>query len=153
LILKALIDISYYICLIITYYILKNKYEKPQQNYYKLFLFYSILFMGFANIFQFLFDVITITILFPFFLCYYFLDPISFQHQYAFNPEIIRNLPTIKADKNHCDICIVCLQEINLDDEIIILKCPGHHYFHAECIKKWLCQKIKCPICSNENII
>ena len=153
LILKGLIDLSYYLCLIITYYILKNKHENPKQNYYKLFLFYSIIFMGISNIFQVLFDLVTIIILFPFFLCYYFMDPVSFQHQYAINPEIIKNINTIKADKNHCDTCIICLQDINLNDEIIILKCPGHHYFHGDCIKEWLHQKIKCPICANENII
>ena len=45
--------------------------------------------------------------------------------------------------------CTVCLNKIEDDEEIIHLKCG--HYFHINCIEKWLkkCSN-KCPICREE---
>ena len=38
-------------------------------------------------------------------------------------------------------------------EEILVLKCPGKHYFHGACIKPWLRNKMSCPTCRNSNII
>ena len=48
------------------------------------------------------------------------------------------------------DVCTICLEEFNFDEELIKLKC--NHIFHKECLKPWLDNKKKCPIC-RENIV
>lgn len=46
--------------------------------------------------------------------------------------------------------CTICLQDIDKDEHMIKLKCS--HYYHAECITKYLKEfDYKCPIC-RENI-
>jgi hypothetical protein len=42
--------------------------------------------------------------------------------------------------------CHICLDTFNKNEEKVILKC--NHYFHKECIYKWLhYEKTNCPIC------
>jgi hypothetical protein len=42
--------------------------------------------------------------------------------------------------------CHVCLDGFKVGDTKVILKCK--HYFHKDCIYKWLCyEKTNCPIC------
>jgi hypothetical protein len=42
--------------------------------------------------------------------------------------------------------CHVCLDGFTLGETKVILKCK--HYFHKDCIYKWLCyEKTNCPIC------
>ena len=67
--------------------------------------------------------------------------------------EIIKNLPTIKADKKHISSCVICTEDIKEGDEIMILKCPANHFFHGNCIKKWLLVKTTCPMCRSENVL
>ncbi|CAD8126236.1 unnamed protein product [Paramecium sonneborni] len=44
--------------------------------------------------------------------------------------------------------CAVCLEDINDQNLIKILKC--NHYFHNECIKEWLIIKAECPTCRDK---
>ncbi|KAL3529248.1 hypothetical protein ACH5RR_008570 [Cinchona calisaya] len=46
--------------------------------------------------------------------------------------------------------CSVCQEEYEADDETGKLNCG--HYFHIQCIKKWLSQKNACPICKTEAV-
>eukprot|EP00828_Plagiopyla_frontata_P049216 TRINITY_DN9711_c0_g1_i3.p2 TRINITY_DN9711_c0_g1~~TRINITY_DN9711_c0_g1_i3.p2 ORF type:complete len:104 (+),score=15.73 TRINITY_DN9711_c0_g1_i3:41-313(+) len=48
---------------------------------------------------------------------------------------------------NETDKCMICLQEYEEDNPIIILKCSNKHYFHEECIKNWLQINGVCPAC------
>lgn len=41
-------------------------------------------------------------------------------------------------------ICSICQEEI-LFSRLLTLRC--HHYFHQECIQKWLERNNSCPIC------
>ena len=83
-----------------------------------------------------------------------FLDnPAYFYAHYGIDPEIIKNLPTIKADKKHVGCCAICTDDIKEEDEIMILKCPAKHFFHGSCIKSWLLVKTTCPMCRSENIL
>jgi len=41
--------------------------------------------------------------------------------------------------------CIICLNQIKIDDTIVILPCK--HYYHKECINKWFQKSKSCPIC------
>ena len=43
------------------------------------------------------------------------------------------------------DICTICLEEFKFDEELKKLKC--NHIYHKECLKPWLDNKKKCPIC------
>ncbi|KAL3512219.1 hypothetical protein ACH5RR_024936 [Cinchona calisaya] len=46
--------------------------------------------------------------------------------------------------------CSICQEEYEADDEMGKLNCG--HYFHMQCIKKWLSQKNACPICKTEAV-
>jgi len=105
------------------------------------------------NLFQ---KIINITLIFGWFIAMintFFDNPSYFYSHYGVDPEIIKNLPTFKADKKHISCCVICTEEIKEGDEIMILKCPGKHFFHAECIKSWLIVKTTCPMCRSENVL
>jgi hypothetical protein len=42
--------------------------------------------------------------------------------------------------------CTVCLNDFEENEEVKQLPCK--HYFHTECIEKWLQQKDACPLCN-----
>jgi hypothetical protein len=44
------------------------------------------------------------------------------------------------------DECIICLNYINIDDEVALLKW-GHTY-HKQCIHNWFLKKQVCPLCN-----
>lgn len=48
------------------------------------------------------------------------------------------------------DICVICNEEFNDDELIIMLSCDNKHVFHENCIKTWIKQKTICPICRAE---
>ncbi len=43
------------------------------------------------------------------------------------------------------EMCIICLGEFNSED--IIKKFFCEHIFHESCLKVWINQSVKCPIC------
>ncbi len=94
-----------------------------------------------------------IILCFPIMVYYFLRNPHSFYTNFGIDPEIIQNLPTIKADETQETTCIICTEEIRQGNEILILKCNPRHYFHDYCIKSWLVRKLNCPICRQENII
>ena len=109
--------------------------------------------VGFISFFRQILYIILVVGYFPIMVYYFMKNPQSFYSQYGIDPEIVRNLPTIKADAKHCTNCVICTEDIKLGDEIIILKCPGRHCFHANCIKSWLMVKVVCPMCRSDNIL
>ena len=44
------------------------------------------------------------------------------------------------------DICSICLQVMNSENRIAMIKRCGHTY-HLNCIEEWLSLKDMCPIC------
>ena len=61
--------------------------------------------------------------------------------------EIINYLPSSvfkKDDKNNSK-CMICLSNYQFGNKISSLPC--FHFFHLNCIKKWLFQQKRCPIC------
>ena len=44
--------------------------------------------------------------------------------------------------------CPICLEKFAVDDMISYFPC--FHYFHAECIKKWMSNSNRCPVCNFE---
>ncbi|CAD8127728.1 unnamed protein product [Paramecium sonneborni] len=58
------------------------------------------------------------------------------------------NLEQIKQlDEDHMK-CLICLCEYEEDDLVKTIPCL--HYFHDDCIEKWLKKSRHCPICKNE---
>ena len=43
------------------------------------------------------------------------------------------------------DVCSICLDTIDENDHIFQTECS--HFYHYECIKKWLYKDHSCPIC------
>ena len=51
----------------------------------------------------------------------------------------------IKIKESNHDNCIICIDDFDIDDEIIYLECS--HLFHVGCIKKWFLYHNTCPLC------
>ncbi|KAF9667573.1 hypothetical protein SADUNF_Sadunf15G0037400 [Salix dunnii] len=65
------------------------------------------------------------------------------------NPSIIKELPShlpMILEKK----CSICQDEFEEADEVGKLDCG--HGFHMQCIKQWLAQKNKCPVCKTEPV-
>ena len=85
-------------------------------------------------------------------LFYFFQDPGGFIQRYGVDPDIIDNWPTISATAENNTDCVICSDEIKEGQDIMILNCPGRHYYHASCIKEWLKQRVNCPVCRSNNV-
>jgi hypothetical protein len=63
----------------------------------------------------------------------------------------IEQLPSsIFRLKNNNEECTICFQDYQEGNELLHLPCL--HFYHKECIKRWLCENKNCPICKNEII-
>ena len=51
----------------------------------------------------------------------------------------------VSANKVADITCVVCQDEIQLNDVIRTISC--NHMFHIDCIDKWFCENKKCPMC------
>lgn len=154
LLIGAILSTFYLFSVFLSYFIYSKSDSKcfVQDNFITL-VFYGLLFIGMINLFQ---KIINITLIFGWFIAMintFFDNPSYFYSHYGVDPEIIKNLPTFKAEKKHISCCVICTEEIKEGDEIMILKCPGKHFFHAECIKSWLIVKTTCPMCRSENVL
>ena len=116
-------------------------------------VFYSLLFVGLVNIFQRIINLFLIISWFIIMINSFLSNPSHFYANYGVDPEIIKNLPTIKADKKHVSCCVICTEDIKEGDDIMVLKCPANHFFHGNCIKSWLLVKTTCPMCRSENVL
>lgn len=151
---NAFITTFYLFSIFISYLIyLKNDARCFIQDNYITMVFYVLLFLGIANILQKIINFGLIMASFSLLVNSFLSEPSHFYSQYGIDPEIIRNLPTIKADEKHESCCVICTEDIKKGNEILILKCPGKHFFHASCIKSWLIVKMTCPMCRSENVL
>ena len=59
--------------------------------------------------------------------------------------EKIKFLPEIRQNqlKHIDDVCSICYQQFVTSARIT----PCQHYFHAQCLIKWLCIRNTCPLC------
>ena len=90
---------------------------------------------------------------FPILVFYFKKNSKKFYEVFGLDPEIIDSIPTIPADEQHCKSCVICTMDIKLGEEILILNCPGRHFFHGNCIKRWLKSKVNCPMCRSDDIL
>ena len=138
----------YYICIFFAYLIYsKSTRQCLKQDTFTICSFFSIVFMGLISSLQAIINIIILTIYFVLMVDTLINNPNFFFNHYGMDPEMIKNLPTVKADDKHVSTCIICLKDINEGDQIMILNCSDKHYFHGDCIKSWLSVKTVCPIC------
>ncbi|CAD8071479.1 unnamed protein product [Paramecium sonneborni] len=62
--------------------------------------------------------------------------------------EQIKKIPKKTVYTRQKDACSICQNEIVKLEKIRELKCK--HSYHSKCIKKWLLNEKKCPICQTE---
>ncbi|CAG9331259.1 unnamed protein product [Blepharisma stoltei] len=63
---------------------------------------------------------------------------------------IIKELDWVEYDYevHHGDVvCPICAFEYMNKEKIVVLECDSRHFFHSECIRKWLTINLSCPIC------
>ena len=153
-IIDLLTSLCYYISIYISYVIYSKSDAKCFiSDTFTIFSFFSIVFVGIISLIQTCIYLMMLSIYFFFMLDSFINNPINFYNSYGMDPNTINNMPANKADDEHQGTCAICLQNINKEDPIIILSCPGNHFFHEDCIKKWLLVKIRCPVCKGELVL
>jgi len=73
----------------------------------------------------------------------------SKKKQVGVKEDVINKLPVIRYNSNLTGNteCSICMLEYKEGDKLIQLKCSPMHYFHEDCLKKWLRINGLCPIC------
>ncbi|SCN58665.1 RING zinc finger protein, putative [Plasmodium chabaudi chabaudi] len=61
------------------------------------------------------------------------------------NNENINNLD--KQTSENEDMCSICMMDYMGNDNIMIMPCDKRHFFHSNCLSKWLNKSQVCPIC------
>ena len=54
----------------------------------------------------------------------------------------------IQSNKHKLDMCSICFEQFNDDEECRELKC--NHMFHQKCVDIWLAEHVTCPVCREE---
>ncbi|KAL3369824.1 hypothetical protein AABB24_007047 [Solanum stoloniferum] len=71
---------------------------------------------------------------------------LAMEESFTINKSSIELLEPIETDeRNNNDDCLVCLDEIG--EETQVLRLPCSHMFHGDCITKWLENSHYCPLC------
>lgn len=122
-------------------------------NTFTTILLFVLIMMGIINISRQILNLFMIILCFPIMVYYFLRNPHSFYSNFGIDPEIVKNLPTIKADITQVTTCAICTEDIAEGSDILVLRCTGRHYFHGNCIKSWLVTKVSCPICRSENVL
>ena len=122
-------------------------------NTYATILLFVLVLIGIISICRHALNLFMIILCFPVMVYYFLKNPQSFYSNFGIDPEIVKNLPTIKADSTHVSMCPICNEDVEEGQEILILRCQGKHFFHEQCIKTWLIRKVNCPICRQENVL
>ena len=151
---NAIISTFFYFSIFTSYLIYSKSDSKCFiKDNYTIIIFYSLFFLGVVNILSKIINFVNICVFFILMAKSFLDNPAYFYAHYGVDPEIIRNLPTIKADEKHAGFCVICTEDIKEGDDIMILKCPAKHFFHGNCIKDWLLVKTTCPMCRSENVL
>lgn len=151
---SVLLDVSYYSIIFLAYILCRNRFEEFFLNStFRLIVLFVILVYGFVSVSRHLLFIFLIIMLFPIVIYYFIRNPNNFYSNIGIDPEVVMNLPSNKASSEHSSMCVICSDDINEEEDILILKCPARHYFHSKCIKEWLIRKVNCPVCRCEAIL
>ena len=144
-----LLDLRYFIFSTAGYKSFKKlSLEFIIDNIYKSIFIYSLIFIGYIYIFLFFVNMIANAIYLIIDLFEFLNDEDIYFSNHRGSFHILQSiLKRQKADINHIDECPICLREISLGDTIIILGCSDRHFFHEQCIIKWLNIRFFCPLC------
>ena len=148
-----IIELGYFALVACSYYYFVNRPKNCfNDNIYATIYLFTFILVGTINLSKYFLNLFLVILCFPVLVCMFLKNPHEFYSHFGVDPEIINSLPTVKADAEHCINCAICLEDIQIGHEILILKCPGKHFFHASCIKHWLQFKMWCPMCRNQNV-
>ena len=150
-----IIDLLYYVSTIAGYYSFsKLSLSFIINNLYPCIFIYYLIFAGIVHICLFFVSAFYILLFFLFSLHNFQDNEMGFIVNQRELPIILEPyLITKKANDQYCSECYICLENIEKGQDIIILKCNGHHFFHSDCIKKWLRSNISCPLYRQRNIL
>lgn len=150
-----IIDILYYVFTIAGYYSFsKLSLTFIINNLYTCIFIYYLIFVGIVHICLFFVSAFYILLFFLFSLHNFQDNEMGFILNQRELPAVLESyLITQKANDKYCSECYICLENIEKGQDIIILNCNGHHFFHGDCIKKWLRSNISCPLCRQRNIL
>ncbi|CAD2083693.1 RING zinc finger protein, putative [Plasmodium vinckei brucechwatti] len=63
-------------------------------------------------------------------------------------PDNNENISKIDKQSNENeDMCSICMMDYMGNDNIMIMPCDKRHFFHSNCLSKWLNKSQVCPIC------
>eukprot|EP00747_Dinoflagellata_sp_TGD_P191162 gnl/TRDRNA2_/TRDRNA2_54160_c0_seq1.p1 gnl/TRDRNA2_/TRDRNA2_54160_c0~~gnl/TRDRNA2_/TRDRNA2_54160_c0_seq1.p1 ORF type:complete len:616 (+),score=85.96 gnl/TRDRNA2_/TRDRNA2_54160_c0_seq1:257-1849(+) len=62
--------------------------------------------------------------------------------------EEIRTLPKVRFDQAEQQNCAICLEPYQKGELLTALRCT--HFFHVDCIAKWMQRATQCPLCRQE---
>ena len=150
-----LLDISYFIFTMAG----KDSFKKLSldfmiNNIYKCIFIYSLIFIGYVYLFLFFANIFSVSWIYIDSFKEFLKNENAFFANYNISGQIlVPFLNRKKADLNHIGTCPICLVDVVLDDEIIILRCSDKHFFHSFCIIKWLSSSFCCPLCKSIDII
>ena len=146
-----LLDLSYFIFSTAGYKSFKKlSLDFIINNIYKCIFIYSLIFIGYIHIFLFFVNIFVSSIYLIWNLTDFLKDEVAYFGSHRGTFHILQSLlKRQKADINHIDECSICLREISLGDAIIILGCSDKHFFHEQCIIKWLNIRFFCPLCKS----
>ena len=76
-----------------------------------------------------------------------FVNSIVNEHK-GLTPQRIQQFEQFTADESFVgDQCVICMEEIDIDRNMMRLDCDGQHTFCQVCIEKWFDNHKTCPTC------
>ena len=59
-----------------------------------------------------------------------------------------QDMDSFESLKDVCSIC--CCPYTSEKEQLIVLPCHPHHFFHQQCITEWLVRQDSCPLCKQQ---
>lgn len=148
-ILRHLNQFSYLVLFVWGCFLITNKISDCDHINPRLFQFCQILlYISFIYIFMPLMILIIVCFFIPFLLiitlCFKKIEKIGCEKN------VISVLERKEFDEKiyfEHDECIICKANFEKSEKLIILPCNKKHYFHENCVEKWLEINSLCPIC------
>lgn len=79
---------------------------------------------------------------------------ILFLLSFTFASDLEENLAETKNESpseisNEAKFCCICYDHLESDERLVKTPCqsPVSHYFHSDCLERWLKRELTCPIC------